>query len=267
MDYNPGMHNYLWWRDGVIYQIYPRSFADSSGDGIGDLAGITAHMDYLHDLGISAVWLSPFYPSPDKDFGYDISDYTQVDPRFGTLEDFDALVESAHRHDIRVVLDLVLNHTSDRHAWFEQSRSSRDNPRSDWYIWSDSVPNTWQSVFGGRAWTLDPLRGEYYYHMFLAEQPDVNWRSPQVRQAQLDVVRFWLERGADGFRLDVYNVYFKDDQLRSNPPAPGCSLCFRSFAACWIPIPSAMLSVRPSSRIPKRLPATLALTVCMQPSI
>jgi alpha-glucosidase len=220
--YNAGMQDeFLWWRDGVIYQVYPRSFADSNNDGLGDLPGLVAHLDYIASLGVSAIWLSPFYPSPDKDFGYDISDYTQVDPRFGTLQDFDRLVDSAHRLNIRVVLDLVLNHTSNQHAWFQESSSSRNNPRAGWYIWCDAVPNNWQSVFGGRAWTYSPARRQYYYHMFVREQPDVNWRNPEVRQAQLDVVRFWLERGADGFRLDVFNVYFKDDQLRSNPPGPG----------------------------------------------
>lgn len=215
------MDNFTWWRDGVIYQIYPRSFADGNQDGIGDLPGITDHLDYLADLGVNAIWLSPFYPTPDKDFGYDISDYCNVDPRFGTLADFDRLVEEAHKRDIHVIADLVLNHTSDRHPWFLESRSSRDNPRADWYIWQDKIPNNWQAVFGGPAWTFVPERGQYYYHMFLPEQPDVNWRNPEVRKAILDVVRFWLERGVDGFRLDVFNVYFKDDQFRSNPSAWG----------------------------------------------
>ncbi len=211
------MYNFTWWRDGVIYQIYPRSFADGNQDGIGDLPGIINHLDYIADLGVSAIWLSPFYPTPDKDFGYDISNYRDVDPRFGTLEDFDRLVKAAHNLNIRIIVDLVLNHTSDQHPWFLESRSSRDNPRADWYIWKDTIPNNWQAVFGGPAWTYVPERKQYYYHMFLPEQPDVNWRNPQVRQAQLDVVRFWLERGVDGFRLDVFNVYFKDDQFRNNP--------------------------------------------------
>jgi alpha-glucosidase len=215
------MQNPPWWQQAVIYQIYPRSFADSNNDGLGDLAGITAHLDYLAHLGIGAIWLSPFYPSPDKDFGYDISDYVQVDPRFGTLADFDRLLEAAHARHIRIILDLVLNHTSDQHPWFLASRSSREDPKADWYIWSDSIPNNWQSVVGGPAWTYSPERGQYYYHMFLPQQPDVNWRNPQVRRAQLDVVRFWLDRGVDGFRLDVFNVYFKDARLRSNPPAFG----------------------------------------------
>jgi len=228
------MDDYLWWRDGIIYQIYPRSFADSNGDGIGDLPGITAHLDYLAGLGIDAIWLSPFYPTPDADFGYDVSDHTAVDPRFGTLADFDRLAAESHRRGLRVVLDLVLNHTSDQHPWFRESRASRDNPKRDWYIWRPpstsphfrrkwgeagrgAAPNNWQSVFGGGAWKWATERGQYYYHMFLAEQPDVNWRNPEARKAQLDVARFWLARGVDGFRLDVFNAYFKDAQFRSNP--------------------------------------------------
>jgi alpha-glucosidase len=227
------MDDYLWWRDGIIYQIYPRSFADSNGDGLGDLPGITARLDYLADLGIDAIWISPFYPTPDADFGYDVSDHTAVDPRFGTLEDFDRLVAESHRRGIRLVLDLVLNHTSDRHPWFHESRASRDNPKRDWYIWQPpscshpifgekrgrwrGVPNNWQAAFGGPAWEYDETTGQYYLHMFLAEQPDVNWRNLEVRNAQLDVVRFWLERGADGFRLDVFNAYFKDAHFRNNP--------------------------------------------------
>lgn len=211
------MDHFLWWRDGIIYQIYPRSFADSNHDGLGDLPGITGRLDYLAELGVDAIWLSPFYPTPDKDFGYDISNYMDVDPRFGTLRDFDELAAAAHQRNIRVVLDLVLNHTSDQHPRFSESRTSRHNPKADWYLWQDSIPNNWQAVFGGKAWTYARERGQYYYHMFLAEQPDVNWRNPEVRKAQLDVARFWLARGADGFRLDVFNAYFKDDQFRSNP--------------------------------------------------
>jgi alpha-glucosidase len=214
------MKDYLWWRDGVIYQIYPRSFADSNGDGLGDLAGIISRLDYLADLGIDAIWLSPFYPTPDKDFGYDISNYVDVDPRFGTLADFDWLVAEAHRRDIRVILDLVLNHTSDQHSWFLESRSSRDNPKRDWYIWRDQ-PNNWQASFGGQAWEYDPVTGQYYLHLFTKEQPDVNWRNPEVRKAQLDVFRFWMERGVDGFRLDVFNAYFKQPDLPDNPPKFG----------------------------------------------
>ena len=227
------MDNFLWWRDGIIYQIYPRSFADSNDDGLGDLPGITGKLDYLADLGVDALWLSPIYPSPDKDFGYDVSNYVDIDPRFGSLADFDLLLSEAHRRGIRIVLDLVLNHTSDQHAWFLESRSSRDNPKADWYIWSPTsdsppisrgdgggrrgAPNNWQSIFGGRAWAYVPERDQYYYHMFVPEQPDVNWRNPEVRTAILDVVRFWLDRGVDGFRLDVFNMYFKDDQFRENP--------------------------------------------------
>jgi len=216
----------IWWRDGVIYQIYPRSFADSNADGIGDLNGITSRLDYLRELGVDAIWLSPIYPSPDVDFGYDVSEYCAIDPKYGTMVDFDRLVNAAHGRGIRIILDLVLNHTSDQHPWFQQSRSSRDNPYRDWYLWHKGrgigkPPNNWQSVFGRRAWRFDPLSGEYYYHMFYRQQPDVNWRNPAVKKAMLDVFRFWLERGVDGFRLDVFNLYFKDDQFRDNPPAIG----------------------------------------------
>ncbi|MFL7867735.1 MAG: alpha-amylase family glycosyl hydrolase, partial [Anaerolineales bacterium] len=220
------MNDFLWWRDGIIYQIYPRSFADSNDDGLGDLPGITSKLDYLADLGVDALWLSPIYPSPDKDFGYDVSNYVDIDPRFGSLADFDLLLFQAHQRGIRVVLDLVLNHTSDQHAWFLESRSSCVNPKADWYIWAPPArnggpPNNWQSIFGGPAWTYVPERKQYYYHMFVPEQPDVNWRNPEVRQAILDVVRFWLDRDVDGFRLDVFNMYFKDEQLRNNPLKPG----------------------------------------------
>jgi alpha-glucosidase len=212
---------FLWWRDGVIYQIYPRSFADTTGNGLGDLPGITSRLDYLSDLGIDAIWLSPFYPSPDKDFGYDISDHTAVDPRFGTLADFDHLVQEAHRRGIRIVLDMVMNHTSDQHPWFRQSRSSQENPQRDWYIWrpptSPGRVNNWQASFGGSAWEYDAASGEYYLHLFTGEQPDVNWRNPDLRAAQLDVFRFWLSHDVDGFRLDVFNAYFKDSQFRNNP--------------------------------------------------
>jgi len=214
------MNDFLWWRDGVIYQIYPRSFADSNGDGLGDLAGIISRLDYLADLGIDAIWLSPFYPTPDKDFGYDISNYVDVDSRFGTLADFDRLVAEAHRRGIRVILDLVLNHTSAQHSWFLESRSSRNNPKRDWFIWRDQ-PNNWQASFGGQAWEYDPVTGQYFLHLFTKEQPDVNWRNPEVRKAQLDVFRFWMERGVDGFRLDVFNAYFKHPDLPDNPPKFG----------------------------------------------
>lgn len=219
------MENTLWWRDGVIYQIYPRSFYDTNADGLGDLPGITARLDYLAELGVDAIWLSPFYPSPDKDFGYDICDHCDVDPRYGTLEDFNNLVEAAHSRKIRVILDLVLNHTSNQHPWFVESRSSIDNPKRDWYIWRDlkpggKLPNNWVSVFGGAGWEADPETKQAYLHLFVKEQPDVNWRNADLRDAQLDVVRCWLERGVDGFRLDVFNAYFKDEQLRDNPKLP-----------------------------------------------
>lgn len=218
--------NYLWWRDGVIYQIYPRSFADSNNDGLGDLNGITSRLAYLSDFGIDAIWLSPIYPSPDVDFGYDVSDYTHIDPRFGTMADFERLVAEAHRRNIRVILDLVLNHTSDQHAWFQESRRGRDNPYSDWYLWREAGrggkrPNNWGSVFGGSGWEWDDSRRQYYYHMFYKQQPDVNWHNPAVRKAMLEVFRFWLERDVDGFRLDVFNVYFKDAEFRNNPPKLG----------------------------------------------
>jgi alpha-glucosidase len=214
------MKNNSWWCEGVIYQIYPRSFADSNADGLGDLPGIISRLDYLASLGVDAIWLSPFYPTPDKDFGYDISDYCNVDPRFGTLTDFDRLVAEAHQRNIHVVVDMVMNHTSDQHAWFIESRSSRDNPKRDWYIWKDKS-NNWQASFGGKTWEFDPATGEYFLHLFTREQPDVNWRNPEVRKAQLDAFRFWLERGVDGFRLDVFNAYFKNAGFPNNPPKIG----------------------------------------------
>lgn len=215
-----------WWQDGVIYQIYPRSFADGSGDGVGDLEGILEHLDYLKgrpdSLGVDALWLSPFYPSPGYDFGYDISDYEDVDPLFGNLSLLERLIEEAHRRDIRVILDLVMNHTSHLHPWFVESRSSRSNPKRDWYLWQDPgpfgrPPNNWQAVFGGPAWEWDASTGQFYYHMFLKEQPDLNWRNPEVQDAMLGMVERWLQRGVDGFRLDVVNAYIKDERLRSNP--------------------------------------------------
>jgi len=210
------MEEYVWWRDGVIYQIYPRSFLDTNGDGFGDLPGITSRLDYLADLGVAALWLSPIYPSPDADFGYDVADHTAIDPRYGTLADFKILVEEAHRRGLRIILDAVLNHTSDQHPWFLESRSSKDNPKRDWYSWR-AAPNNWISAFGGRAWEYDPVTSEYYYHLFTREQPDLNFNNPEVRQAQLDVLRFWLERGVDGFRLDVFNTYFENPDLPDNP--------------------------------------------------
>jgi alpha-glucosidase len=214
--------DFLWWRDGIIYQIYPRSFADSNNDGIGDLPGIISQLDYLANLDVDALWLSPIYPSPDVDFGYDVADYTAIDPKFGTMKDFEQLVKAAKKRNIHIILDLVLNHTSDQHPWFIDSKKSKDNPYHDWYLWQDPLPNgdppnNWQAIFGGPAWEFDPDLGQYYYHMFFKQQPDLNWRNPQVRQAMLDVFRFWLKKGVDGFRLDVFNAYFKDPQLQDNP--------------------------------------------------
>ena len=214
-----------WWQRGIIYQLYPRSFQDSSGDGTGDLRGILSRLDYLQWLGIDAIWLSPIYPSPMADFGYDISDYTDVDPRFGTLAEFDELLAEMHRHGIKLIVDFVPNHTSEEHPWFRESRSSRDNPKRDWYIWRDPAPdggppNNWLSNFGGRAWEWDEHTGQYYYHAYLRQQPDLNWRNPQVQDAMLDVLRFWLDRGVDGFRADVLWHVVKDEQFRDNPSNP-----------------------------------------------
>src|SRR5579864_4054173 len=194
----------LWWQRGVVYQIYPRSFRDASGDGTGDLAGVIEKLDYLGDvLGIDAIWLSPFYPSPMADLGYDVADFTNVDPLFGELATFEALVRGCHARDIGVVIDFVPNHTSDQHPWFKESRSSRHSARRDWYVWRDpkpdgSPPNNWLSIFGGSSWALDPATGQYYLHSFLPEQPDLNWRNPQVKAAMFDALRFWLDRGVDG---------------------------------------------------------------------
>lgn len=214
-----------WWRGAVIYQIYPRSFADSNGDGIGDLPGVTAHLDHVASLGVDAIWLSPFFTSPMRDFGYDIADYCDVDPVFGTLADFDALVARAHALGLKVIIDQVYSHTSDQHPWFRESRSSRDNDKADWYVWADakpdgSPPTNWQSVFGGPAWTWDARRGQYYLHNFLSEQPDLNLHNPQVQDAALAAAKFWLDRGVDGFRVDAINFAMHDPQLRDNPPAP-----------------------------------------------
>lgn len=214
-----------WWRGATIYQIYPRSFADSNGDGIGDLPGITARLDHVASLGVDAIWLSPFFPSPMKDFGYDVSDYCDVDPIFGTLADFDALVEKARSLGLRIIVDQVYAHTSDQHRWFTESRSDRTNAKADWYVWADakpegSPPNNWQSVFGGPAWTWDARRGQYYMHNFLSSQPQLNLHNPDVQQALLDTARFWLERGVDGFRVDAINFAMHDPALTDNPPAP-----------------------------------------------
>jgi alpha-glucosidase len=212
-----------WWKTGVIYQIYPRSFMDSNGDGIGDLAGITRKLDYLQWLGVDAIWLSPIFESPMKDFGYDISNYIAIDPTFGTMDDFDELVREAHGRGIKIVLDYVPNHTSDLHAWFIESRAGRDSPKRDWYVWADPTPdgdppNNWLSYFGGPAWTLDEKTGQYYLHNFLPEQPDLNFRNPEVKQAVFDDIRFWLDRGVDGFRIDTVDRMVKDPDLRDNPP-------------------------------------------------
>jgi alpha-glucosidase len=209
-----------WWREAVCYQIYPRSFADSNGDGIGDLGGIVNKLDYLQELGVTALWISPFYPSAQLDWGYDISDYTGVHPDYGTLDDVDRLIAEAHRRGIRILLDMVLNHTSDQHEWFQQSRASRDSPYRDWYIWRDgdeeSPPNDWESIFGGSAWQWDEETGQYYYHFFFTEQPDLNWRNPEVKAAMFDAMRFWLDRGIDGFRLDAIGSLFEDESLTNS---------------------------------------------------
>lgn len=215
-----------WWRGGVIYQIYPRSFADSNGDGVGDLPGITERLDYVAALGVDGIWLSPFFVSPMKDFGYDVADYCDVDPLFGTLADFDALVARAHALGLRVIIDQVYSHSSDRHPWFEESRQDRDNPKADWYVWADpkpdgTPPNNWLAVFGGPAWTWDSRRRQYYLHNFLPEQPDLNLHHPEVQEEVLRAAAFWLDRGVDGFRLDVANLFCHDRRLTDNPPRPG----------------------------------------------
>lgn len=216
-----------WWKGAAIYQIYPRSFMDSNGDGIGDLPGIAQRLDHVASLGVDAIWISPFFTSPMKDFGYDVADYCDVDPIFGTLADFDLLVARSHSLGLKVLIDQVYSHTSDRHAWFEESRRDRINPKADWYVWADakpdgSPPSNWQSVFGGPAWTWDARRGQYYLHNFLASQPQLNGHNPEVQEALLGVARFWLERGVDGFRIDALNFAMHDPRLRDNPPAPPC---------------------------------------------
>lgn len=220
-----------WWKHALIYEIYPRSFQDSNGDGIGDLNGITQRLDYLHSLGINAIWLSPIYPSPQVDFGYDISDYENVDPQYGTLADFDKLLAQAKSRDIRIIMDMVMNHTSDKHKWFIESESSKTNPKRDWYIWRDGKgvgadgkpipPNNWISDFGGSAWEYDPKTKQFYYHEFYKQQPDLNWRNPEVEKAMFDSVRFWLDRGVAGFRLDAIPALFEDPQLRDEPLTGG----------------------------------------------
>ncbi|MCH1930042.1 alpha-glucosidase family protein [Shewanella sp. A25] len=219
------MSNLTWWRGAVIYQIYPRSLLDTNGDGVGDLRGIISKLDYIASLHVDAIWISPFFKSPMADFGYDISDYREVDPLFGTMNDFDELIEKAHALDIKVIIDQVLSHTSDQHAWFIESRESRTNPKADWYVWADpkedgTAPNNWLAIFGGCAWEWEPRRQQYYLHNFLRSQPDVNFHNPEVRQAVLDNVEFWLKKGVDGFRLDAITFCYHDEQLRDNPAKP-----------------------------------------------
>jgi alpha-glucosidase len=222
------MHNdnkHLWWKTAIIYQVYPRSFKDSNNDGVGDLKGITEKLDYLKWLGVDTIWISPIYPSPMKDFGYDISDYESIHPLFGNMEDFMNLVREIHDQDMKLILDLVPNHTSDEHPWFMESKSSRDNPKRDWYIWTDpkpngDPPNNWLAAFGGKAWEWNEATGQYYMHSFLKEQPDLNWRNPEVERAVFDAMRFWLDKGVDGFRIDVMWHMIKDLRLRDNPPNP-----------------------------------------------
>jgi alpha-glucosidase len=214
-----------WWRGAVLYQIYPRSYLDTNGDGVGDLPGIAMKLDYIASLGVDGIWISPFFASPMKDFGYDVSDYCAVDPVFGTLEDFDRLLETAHGLGLKVIIDQVYAHTSDAHVWFEESRQSRDNPRADWYVWMDpkpdgTPPTNWQAVFGGAAWTWDARRQQYYMHNFLPEQPQLNVHNPEVQEALLETARFWLDRGVDGFRLDAINFAMHDRAFRDNPPWP-----------------------------------------------
>ncbi len=222
--------DYLWWQRGVIYQIYPRSFKDTTGNGVGDLQGVIERLDYLNDgteasLGIDAIWLSPIFPSPMADFGYDVADYCDIHPLFGDLATFDRLVSEAHERGVKIIIDWVPNHSSDQHPWFIESRSSRDSPKRDWYTWRDpkpdgSPPNNWLSVFGGPAWEWDETTGQYYLHSFLKEQPDLNWRNPDVKDVMFDAIRFWLERGVDGFRIDVAHFIMKDPDMRDNPPNP-----------------------------------------------
>lgn len=224
MSRTPGADAYPWWRGAVIYQVYPRSFQDSDGNGVGDLPGVTQRLDYIASLNVDAIWLSPFYASPMKDFGYDVADYCDVDPTFGTLADFDALLKKAHGLGIKVLVDQVYSHTSDQHPWFDESRQSRSNPKADWYVWADAKadgtpPNNWQSIFGGPAWKWDPVRAQYYMHNFLVCQPQLNLHNPEVQDALLGVAQFWLDRGVDGFRMDALNFAMHDPQLRDNPPA------------------------------------------------
>lgn len=224
-----------WWRGAVTYQIYPRSFMDTNGDGVGDLPGIIAKLDYIASLGVDAIWIAPFFRSPMADFGYDIADYREVDPLFGSNEDFDRLLAKAHSLGIKVMIDQVLSHTSAEHAWFKESRESRSNPKADWYVWADAredgtPPNNWLSLFGGCAWQWEPRRGQYYLHNFLTSQPDLNFHNPDVRRAVLDAVKFWLDKGVDGLRLDAINFCFHDLELRDNPPKPEDKRVGRGFS-------------------------------------
>ena len=217
-----------WWRGATLYQIYPRSFADSNGDGIGDLPGVTSKLDYIAELGVDGIWLSPFFASPQRDFGYDVSDHCAIDPMFGVMADFDALIARAHALGLRVIIDQVWSHTALEHAWFQESRQNRSNPKADWYVWADplpdgSCPTNWQSWMGGGTWTWEPRRGQYYLHNFLPQMPDLNFHCQEVQDAILEIGQFWLDRGVDGFRLDTVNYYFHDKQLRNNPPKPGDS--------------------------------------------
>jgi alpha-glucosidase len=215
-----------WWQHAVFYEIYPRSFADSNNDGVGDLKGITSKMGYLHDLGVDAIWITPCFPSPQVDFGYDVSDYENIDPMYGTLADFDRMVKEGRKKGVHIILDFVMNHTSDQHAWFKDSESSRTAPHRDWYIWRDGrgpnqPPNNWVALFGGPAWKFDEKTGQYYYHFFYPQQPDLNWRNPAVEKAMVDVTRWWYRRGVSGFRLDAVDTLFEDPELHDNPTKPG----------------------------------------------
>jgi alpha-glucosidase len=217
-----------WWQKTVFYEIYPRSFADAKNTGMGNIAGITSKLDYLKQLGAGALWITPCYPSPQVDFGYDISDYTAIAPEYGTMQDFDKLMAESKKRDIKIVMDLVMNHTSDQHPWFRESRSSKTNPKRDWYVWRDpkpdgSPPNNWQSLFGHSAWTLDPKTNQYFYHFFYPEQPDLNWRNPEVKKAMFDAARFWLDKGVAGFRLDAICTLFEDPELTNNPVKAGAT--------------------------------------------
>ncbi len=224
-----------WWQGAVVYQIYPRSFLDTNGDGVGDLKGIERKLDYVASLGADAIWLSPIYPSPNRDFGYDVSDYCAIAPEMGTMEDFDQLVKEVHARGMKLILDQVLSHTSDQHPWFQESLLSRDNPKADWYVWAEAredgtPPNNWLAAFGGAAWSWHPLRRQYYFHKFLKSQPKLNFHNPDVVDACMNVLRFWLDRGVDGFRLDVANSYVHDEHLGNNPPVPMAERTFANWA-------------------------------------